>query len=87
MITVPPERRAKPIDLRESEARALVHLFGGEERLEDARQNIRRDPAAGVGDAQRDMVAGKAVRDVSRLQRDVLGGDRQSAALGHRVAR
>src|SRR5262249_61170390 len=38
----------KAVDLRQSETGAFTERFGREERLENPRQDVRRDPDAGI---------------------------------------
>src|SRR5208282_188505 len=60
----------------EAKARAFVAL-GGEERFEDVRQDIRRDSAAGVTDADFDAVR----------ERKFVGGNRDTSAARCRLGR
>ena len=80
-----------PVDGGEPEAGALPRLLGGEEGLEDPGLVGRLDAHAGVAHLQRDVGAGPdAVRPGCRRvagQLAVRGGDRDPAALRHRVAR
>ena len=83
------------IDGRETEARALPLLLGGEERLEDLGEVLGRDAAARVLDHQAGIFAHR--QHVAALGAhvgggDALGGERQPAAAVdrfrlHRVAR
>ena len=73
-------------NLAEAEAGALAHRLGGEERLERAVEHFGRHPAAGVGDADPDIVAGADVADLVGGEGHVLGRDAHQAAAVHRIA-
>ena len=49
------------VDLRKPQPGALADGFRGEEGLEDARQDLRCDPASGITDSERDKLALQAV--------------------------
>ena len=66
-LTVPPDLMGEAVDLRQAEPGALADLLGGEERIEDLVEQIRRNADAGVAETQRDEIAGRA---------DPLGGRR-----------
>ena len=60
-------------DLAEAEAGALADRLGGEEGLERALEHVGRHAAAGVGDADLDIIAGADVADLVGGEGDVLG--------------
>jgi hypothetical protein len=75
------------VDGREPEAGALADLLGGEERLEDLGEEVRRDAGAGVGDPQRGIVGDRqdlAAHPAHVFGRDGIGLDGEEAAA-HRV--
>ena len=74
------------VDLGQAETGALVRSLGGEERFDHARQEIGRNAAAGIGDGERDIVAGGAVRRVVGGQRNILRRNRYASAIGHGIA-
>jgi hypothetical protein len=51
-------------NLRHSEPRALAERLGGEEGLEHPMEMLRRDAAAGVGDGDLHIVAGRQLLDL-----------------------
>ena len=78
------------VDHRQAEAGALADLLGGEERLEDLLQHVRRDAGAGVLDLDQHVVGRRQFaigEGLALLGRDVAGAHRQVAAGRHRVAR
>src|SRR5205085_8380011 len=78
------------IDGRKTEARAFAQLFGGEERLEDARLRLRVHAAARVADDEGDERAGRddlTSRGIPFVEIDVLCLDGETAAARHSVAR
>ena len=76
------------IDHRQAQTRSLAHRLGREEGLERALHDLRRHARSGVGDAQRDVLAGLQVqRDAAAGVDPAVGGlDRQPTAIGHGVA-
>src|SRR6185437_639081 len=78
------------VDHAEAEPGALADLFGGEERLEHALQDLRRHADAGVADRQHHVFArhGSDIhRGIGFVELHVPGLDQQPAALRHGVAR
>ena len=59
-------------DLAEAEAGALADRLGREEGLERALEHLGGHAAAGVGDADPDIIAGADVADLVGRERDVL---------------
>ena len=84
------ERAAGLVDeavhLRQPKAGALVRRLRREEGVEHPRQDVGRDAAARVRHRDRDEIALEAEPRVGRLQRRVLGRERDHAALRHGVA-
>ena len=68
----------------------LADVLRREERLEDVRQDLRVDALTGIAHDDGRVVAGREAR-MRRCRADldgqVVGADRQVAALWHRVAR
>ena len=68
----------------------LADLLGGEERIENLVDDLRRDARAGVGDFDQHVVGGRhALVAIRRafLRGDVGGAHRELAAIRHGVAR
>ena len=77
------------VDRREPEAGAVAGLLGGEERLEDVLETVRRDPRAGVRDGQAHVALGRdqVLARVVLVEVQRAGLERDRAAGRHRVAR
>src|SRR5215213_4472071 len=74
----------KAIDLAEAKARALAHILGGIERLEDVGQHILGYSTSGIRKAQDHEVALQA--DDGRItQGHIPRFDQQTAALRHGI--
>ncbi len=77
-------------DREQTEARAALRLFRREEGIEDPVENFRSNAGAAIGYAQHDAAGGRrAFRGRQIGERGTiatLGFQRQSAALGHRIA-
>ena len=73
-------------DLRKAEPGALADRLGGEEGLEHAVEMLGRDAAAGVGDADADIIAGGQIGVLGFLQGHVVDLEMEIAASLHRVA-
>ncbi len=72
----------------QAEPGALAGALGGEERLENARQNLRRNAHPGVAHGQTGKVPGAGFRvwpGGVLVQMHGGSGDVQAAALGHRI--
>ena len=77
------------IDGGQAQAGAAVQFLGGEERLENPAQVLRRDAAAGVAEGQADVAARGRLGVLMRgggIQGDGGGFDAEPAAAGHGVA-
>ena len=73
----------------EPETRALADLLGREERIEDAFEDRLRNPRAGIGDLDLDIVAGIAGADrdgFADAEHHIARRQRQPAPIRHRVA-
>ncbi len=77
------------IDHRQAEAGALADRLGGEKWIEGARDHVGRHAGAVVGDAERQILAGRqvAVLGCAFVEPFVGGLDRDTAAFRHGVAR
>ncbi|GJD69837.1 hypothetical protein MMMDOFMJ_2775 [Methylobacterium gnaphalii] len=77
------------VDHRQPEPRALADRLRREERLEGLGDHVRRHAGAGIGDAEREVLAGLQVPVPRRtLVHPLVGGlDGDAAAIRHRVAR
>src|SRR5262249_19113510 len=62
----------KAIDLRQSETGTFAECFRREERLENPRQDVRRDADTGIHHRKGDEVSLKLIHPVALLQADVL---------------
>ena len=68
---------------------ALADLLGGEERLEDLLDDLRRHAGAGIGHLDHHVIGRRHGAHVEPLRlggRDVRGADRELAAARHGVA-
>ena len=78
------------VDGRQAKSGAFSYLLGGEERLEDVRQNLWADASSGIAHGKHDVWAGTGARMVSHIvfiQGDVRGFDRDPSATLRGVAR
>src|SRR5690242_12460287 len=73
---------------RETQTRAALWRFGGEEWLEEALPGRRVDAHTGVADRQPHVMATwtATLRARRRLECDIRGTDSQSSAVRHRIA-
>ena len=77
------------IDGGQPKAGALARGLGGEERLEDSAQVLRRDAGPGVGDGEMGAVAGGGpgvLNGVGLVDQGDIDGELEFAASGHGVA-
>ena len=76
------------VDHRQAESGAHAHRLGREEGFEHALDHVRRHAGAGVGHAQRDVLAGRQVALAGdALVHELVGGlDGETSAIRHRVA-
>ncbi len=78
------------VDRGKAEARALAHLLGREERIEDFLKMLGLDAGAGVAHLAEHIFAAGKPPVLQRQQfalAHIRGADRDLAAVGHRVAR
>ena len=88
-LHVPARLLDEAVDHREPEARALALRLGGEERLEDLLDQLRRHAASGVGDGEHHVAAGRhllVAAGVVVVEEGVGELDGELAAARHRVA-
>jgi hypothetical protein len=81
---VPARLLDEAVDHGEAKPRALADLLGGEEGLERARHRLLAHPTAGVGHADRDILARhhlRILRDIAPVEMGVGGLDGELAAL------
>ena len=76
----------KTVDLAQPQSGPLADLFGREERLEHARQNIRSDTAPGIRHADLDELAAQTILCRTACERHRPRTDRQRPSAPHGVA-
>ena len=76
----------EPIDLAETQARALADRLGGEEGLEHPDQGIGVHARPVVGDGDADVLAGREVHNLARLDLAAQSLDRDPALVARLVA-
>ena len=74
------------VDLAETEPSAFSCTFGGKERIEDARQNLRRDADPAILQFHHDEFAAEAVDLRAAGKPDLANREREKAAVRHGVA-
>src|SRR6185312_9923535 len=84
-LDVPGRLLDEAIDLRQAEAGPLADLLGGEEGLENVRQDLVRHALAGVGHREYGIGAGRELAMAGR-HFGIAGLDRDVPASGHGVA-
>src|SRR6185312_6946158 len=72
--------------LREAKTGSLVGTLGGEERLENPRQNFRRDAKPRVTDRNRYELAFDCLDGLGAVEGDIFSRQGNDATLGHGVA-
>src|SRR5439155_18376824 len=73
-------------DHAETETSALAFLFGGEEGLENAAEELRLHPRTGVVDFDEDVLSGRyrpVHRDAAAVKADTLSPYCELTAIGH----